>query len=338
MASLLRPAYALTLAGQQWTQQAIAIDLRLAAGPHLDRLTVTFPASAPVEAAPGDPVALDLDGGEGAETVFTGVVATIRRSLDRLEVTATNALGQLARYRPATTYENVTAGTVIRNLAGDAGVDAGDIADGVMLRFYVADPSRTATEHATRVAAWSGAILVSDPQGAVSATIVDASTAEIALRYGRELTGFSIEETAEPDTVTVAGESGAGDCGAPESLRLSSDFFAGSRPEGPALGHVWTWEPALRTAEATSSAAAARQRSLTSAQRSGRLDAFLLPRLRPGTVIEVQDLPDGHAAGPYWLEAVRHRIGPDGASTSARLMKGGDSFDPSAMLGALGGL
>ena len=226
---------------------------------------------------------------------------------------------------------------MIRNLANDAGVDTGDIAEGVMLRFYVADPTRTATEHATRLAAWSGAILVADPEGALAATIVDSSTAEIALRYGRELTGFAIEETAEPDKVTVAGESGAGDCAAPESLRFSNDFFAGSRPEGPALGHVWTWEPALRTAEAAASAAAARQRSLSGAQRSGWIDAFLLPRLRPGTVIEVQDLPSGHAPGPYWIEAVRHRIGPDGASTRARLMKGGDSFDPTALLGALGG-
>ncbi len=337
MTSLLLPAYALTIAGQLWTQQAIAIDLRLCPAPQFDRLSITFPAEVPIEAEPDDPVSLVLDGGEGEEPVFAGTIGSIRRGLDEIVVSGVGALGQLARYRPAETFENVSAGTVIRNLAGAAGVETGDIADGVMLRYYAADPSRTAAEHAWRVAAWSGAMLATDPEGALAATIVDATQAEVALRYGRELTGFRIEQSPKPDAVTVAGESGASDASSPDSLRPIADFFAGSRPDGPGLGASWSWEPALRTAAGTSSAGAARQRRLSAAQRSGRLDAFLVPRLRPGIVIDVQDLPNGLAGGPYWLETVRHRIGPGGATTSARVMQGGDSFDPLALLGSLGG-
>lgn len=338
MASLLRPAYTLTIAEQRWSRQAIAIDLRLAAGPQFDRLTAYLPAAAPIEAAPDDPVILSLDGGEGAETVFTGVVATIRRGLEQTKVTAAGALGQLARYRPATTFENVSAGTVIRNLAGDAGVATADIAEGVMLRFYVADPSRNAAEHASRLAAWSGAMLTGTADGSIAATVVNATQAEVALRYGREVTGFAVEEAAEPDRITVAGESGVGDCGSPDSLRLSADFFAGNRPEGPSLHNQWAWDPALRTTAAAAAAGAAFGRGLAAGRRSARLDALLLPRLRPGTVIELRDLPEGLAPGPYWLQAVRHRIGPAGAVTGARLMQGGDSFDPRALLGALGGM
>jgi len=338
MASLLRPAYTLTIADQRWSRQAIAIDLRLAAGPQLDRLVAYLPAEAPIEAAPDDPVILSLDGGEGAETVFTGVVAKIRRGFEETKVTAAGALGQLARYRPATTFENVSAGTVIRNLARDAGVATADIADGVMLRFYVADPSRNAAEHASRVAAWSGAMLASTPDGSIAAAIVDATQAEVALRYGREVTGFEIEDAAEPDKVTVAGESGVGDCGSPDALRPSADFFAGNRPDGPALHNLWVWDPALRTTAAAATAGAAFERALSAGQRRARLSALLLPKLRPGTVIELQDLPAGFAPGPYWLQTVRHRIGPAGATTSAMMMQGGDSFDPAALLGAIGGM
>lgn len=337
MTSLLLPTYALTIAGQLWTQQAIAIDLRLAPAPQFDRLLVSFPAEAPIEAAPDDPVSLVLDGGEGEETVFTGTIASIRRGLETILVVASGALGQMARYRPAETFENVSAGTVIRNLADGAGVATGDIADGVMLRYYAADPSRNAAEHAWRVAAWSGAMLATTPEGELAATIVDATTAEVALRYGRELTGFRIEESATPHAVTIAGESGASDASSPDALRPTDDFYAGSRPDGPGFETEWGWEPALRTAEAAASASAARRRQLSAAQRSGRLDAFLVPKLRPGVVIEVQDLPNGLASGPYWLETVRHRIGPEGATTRARVMQGGDSFDPLALLGSLGG-
>jgi hypothetical protein len=76
---------------------------------------------------------------------------------------------------------------------------------------------------------------------------------------------------------------------------------------------------------------------LKSAEQTARLDAFLLPKLRPGAVIEIEDLPGGIGAGPYWIEHVRHRFGRNGATSSARLMQGGDAFDPLALLGSLGG-
>src|SRR5688572_6866449 len=316
MTSLLRPAYELTIAEQRWTQQAIALDLLLAAAPRYDRLVVTLPAEVPLKAAPDDPVQLTLDGGEGAEAVFAGVVGGIRRGLDTTIVTATGVLGQLARYRPAATFENVSAGTVIRNLAGDAGLSTGDIADGVMLRFYAADPSRNAAEHAARLAEWSGALLAASAEGDLTAAVIDATQADVALRYGRELTGFWLDESAEPDPVTVVGESGVGDASSPDALRLTTDFFAGTRPDGPGLDTRWAWEPALRTAEAASSAGAAHRRLRSARQGRGRLEAFLVPKLRPGTVIEVQDLPGGLVQGPYWLDRVRHRIEPHGASTS----------------------
>jgi hypothetical protein len=337
MASLLHPSYALTIGSRKWTQQAERIDVMLGAGPELDRLVALFPAAAPIETGPDDPVVLALDGGDGEETVFTGTVSSLRRGLDRTVLTAASALGRLARFRPAASFENATAGTVIRNLADEAGIETGAIAEGVTLRFYVADPSRNAAEHALRLAGWSGAMLMATAEGKLTAAVVDASSADIALRYGREIVAFEIEESAKPPAVTVAGESGAGDCASPDAIRLTNDFFGGSRPEGPGLGHLWDWEPALRTPKDAASAGAARRRSLFAAQRNGTLEAWLQPKLRPGVIVEIQDLPAGHSRGPYRIEAVRHRIGPDGASTTARLMQGGDSFDPLAALGALSG-
>jgi hypothetical protein len=51
-------------------------------------------------------------------------------------------------------------------------------------------------------------------------------------------------------------------------------------------------------------------------------------------VIEVADLPNDLPKGPYWLSSVRHRISARGALTTARLLQGGDSFDPAALLGS----
>lgn len=333
MASLLAPAYVLTLGSQRWTQQLLAIDLRLAAAPGTNQLTARFPAAAPLSAGPGDPVILSLDGGEGAQTVFTGLIDAVRRGLETIEVTAYDALGQLARYRPAATFEKASAGTVIKALAGDAGATAGQIADGVMLAFYAADPSRSAADHASRLAAWSGALLTADGDGNLNAAVLDTSHADLALRYGREILAFDLNQGSAPDTVTVAGESGAGSTDSPDALRLSADPFAGNRPDGPSLGNHWTWEPALRTAQAAAGAGAALQRALKSNRGGGALRVFAQPKLRPGVVIEVADLPPGLAKGPFWLDRVRHTLTPEGAVTTARFKGGGDRAAPSLLAG-----
>jgi hypothetical protein len=338
MVSVLQPTYSVTFGNQQWTEQALHVEARLGAAPQLDSLTVRFPSTAPLSASVGDPAEITLNSGEKESKVFTGTIASVRRSFDQIRVHALNAGGVLARYRPAATYEKVTAATIIRNLAGDAGADTGSIDEGVQLAFYVADPSRTALEHLARVAAWSGALARVSEENKIETVVVNATQPEIALRYGRELLSLHHSVQAAPvESFVVAGESGAGSTSAPEAMRLKTDFFAGNRPDGPSLGNVWRWEPALRTAQAAATAGAARQRLYTSQRERGVFTAFLLPHLRPGTIIEIQDMPEGLPAGPLWIGSVQHRVGPSGAFTRAQFQKGGDSFDPLALLGSLAG-
>ena len=338
MTSLLQPGYTLTLGSQRWTGQLIGLELTLAAAPSLDGLTATFPAAAPLKAAPDDPAELTLASGEKEKTVFSGTIAAIRHSPEAIRVRALNAGGVLAQVRPAITWEQATAGTVIRNLCDEAGVDAGDIEDGVSLAYYAADPSRTALDHIARVAAWSGAMGRISPENRVEAVVINATKAEVALKYGRELT--ALEQRKGPTTIqsfTVAGESGAGDASSPDALRPTTDFFAGNRPAGPSKGNCWRSEPALRTVQAAASAAAAAQRTYNAGRERGAFTAFLQPDLRPGTVFEIRDAPDALPAGPMWIEGLVHTIGRDGAVTRARFCKGGDSFDPLALLGSLAG-
>jgi len=336
MTSLLSPGYTLTLGSQQWKEQLLRIELSLAAAPSLDSLSAWLPAAAPLSAAVGDPAALTLNSGETEKPVFAGAIAAILRSLDGIHVTALNAGGDLAQYRPAVTYEQVTAGRVARYLCHDAGVDVGDVADGVSILYYVADPSRTALDHIARVCGWSGAMARVSADNRLESIVVDATQADVALRYGREI--HSIENRKFPAPITsftVAGESGVGDTSSPDAFRSSIDFFAGNRPDGPSRAARWRSEPALRTAEAAGTAGAAHQRAYSSTRERGRLTAFLQPELRPGTIVEVQSLPDGLPSGPLVVYRVMHVVGTRGAVTRADFHKGGDSFDPRTLLGSL---
>lgn len=336
MTSLLRPSYSLTLGGQRFTEQVLELDLVAAPAPLINALSVRLPAETALRAGPCESAKLSLDNGEGSQDAFDGSIDGVSHQIDGIVVTALDAGGDLARYRPAATYEQVGIGTLIQTLCGDVGVRVGRVDDGAILPFYVSDPSRTALEHVARLAAWMGALARVGPDNRLDASVVNASVPEVALRYGREITGLDQGVTASSvETFVVAGEAGAGSPGVPGALRPTTDFFAGSRPDGPSATSMWRFEPALRTAAAARTAGAALERVYRSGRRSGRLSAFLVPALRVGTVLEIQDLPEGLEQGPFWVDRVRHRLSPRGARTVARLWGGGDSFDPSSLLGSL---
>jgi hypothetical protein len=335
---ILQPSYSLTLGSQLWTEQLLGIEVELELGPRLDVLSARLPASAPMSAAPGDEVVLTLGSGEKSEDVFSGTVASVSRDVEEIRLRALNGGGALARYRPAVTYEQVTAADVIESLCADVGVETDAVENGVELAFYVADPSRTAFEHVCRASAWGGAVVRFNAGNRLESIVVNASQAELALRSGREMLAVEQSELSSPqDSFVVTGESGSGSTSAPEILRPTTDFFAGNRPQGPGVGTVWSWEPALRTPQASATAGAAIGRAHASGQRPGKLTAFLQPDIRPGTVIELAELPGELSAGPFWVVGVKHRLSPDGALTTARFHEGGDAFDSAGLLGSLAG-
>lgn len=336
MTSLLVPSYEITLGNQRWTSQALSVDLRLEAAPLLDVLTVSFPAAAPLKAAVGDDARVHLASGESDADVFGGQISSIRRTGESIRVTAHDAGGALAAVRPAVTYEQIAAGNVVRNLCDDSGVDTSEIEDGPTLAFYVADPSRTAWEHVARLCAWSGAMARVNADNELEVVVINGAQSDVALRYGRELfeTGQS-KFASSIDDFVVAGEGGAGDASSADALRPSADTFAGNRPDGPGSGSLWSFEPALRTAQSAATAGAARKRLYGARRERGTFDAFLQPSLRPGTVFEIQELPGGMTAGPFWVEGVRHHVAPDTTFTHVRFAAGGSGFDPAALLGSL---
>ena len=338
MTSLLNPSYSLQLGPQLWKEQALQIELLLNPGPLIDAMTVRLPAIAPLQADVDDDVELTLNSGETEEKVFTGVVQAVRRGFSSIEVKAINAGGLLSRYFPAVTYENVTTATVARNLCSDAGVSTGSLETGSELTFYVADPTRTAWQHIHRVCSWSGMLVSISADNKVESKVVNATQADIALRFGREILELDrSRRAAQIETFVVSGESGVGQASSPDSHRPVTDFFAGNRPDPPSPTVTWTWLPALRTASAAATAGAARKRMYTSVADRGVFTAFLQPKLRPGVVLEMQDLPAGLTDGPVWIHSVRHVLSPRGAQTRVEYFKGGDSFDPLALLGSLAG-
>jgi hypothetical protein len=340
--SLLAPAYDVALGDKRWTTQALDVAVTLQTAPLLDHARIVFPAAAPVDVGPDDPVviALDAGAGDGPVAAFTGKVTAVGRGIRSTTIECSDAGADLAAYRPATTFEQSSASSVIEALCSDVGVEPGAVDAGPTLTAYVADPGRSALDHILRLAGWSGALVTVDGEGRLTTRVLDGSQPDVAIRYGREVIAMSQRKVATPITsYVVVGEAGASSASPPDSARPTSDFFAGDRPEGPGAGSRWTFEPAFRTPDDAAVAGAAQSRTATSTSHRTTLEAWLLPAVRAGSVVRIDDLPDGLSGGPHWVERVSHRLGPNGATTTAHMAEGGEAFDPMALLmGALGGL
>lgn len=331
----LRPTYALTLGNGLWDRQVLALDLTLTLAPGIDRLEAVLPPEAPFDAAPGEPCSLTLGNGEREEAMFTGVIRSVAPSLHGWRVVAVNAGGRMSAIRPAVTFEGVSAGRVVRDLASEAEVETGAVTDGVDLAFYVADPARTAWEHVARLAAMSAAFARVGADGALEVFEIGAGTADTALAHGRDLLRLTHRERDDAGTAfRVCGEAMAGTASAPEALRPIIDPLDG---DAPAPDRRILFRPALRTPDGASMAGAGLTRAHQATSRQLAFQGWLQPQLRPGQRIELQGLPDSVATGAAWAETVRHLVTPSGARSHVTANRDPDGFDPLALLGSLGG-
>ena len=131
--------------------------------------------------------------------------------------------------------------------------------------------------------------------------------------------------------------SGAGPAGAPNALIPATEAISGDAPD-PSATVRWRPEAALRSQGAQRAAAAAADSAHGASGQKLTATCWLLPAIRPGDLIEVQDLPDSIAGGPWLITNVQHHVGPRGATTRLHAVSGEGGGLLSGLLGALGGL
>ncbi len=310
---MLTPAITLDLGDLRYTTHVVRLRLVRTRLPDVDRLEVDLPAGVRLDAAPGDDVTLALDGGEGEETVFTGVVRQVVARPHVVTVVADGGGARLATSRPCASLEATTAGDVVRQLCSEAEVDVAAIDDGPRLALYLADGRSTAGEEIARLAALTGGYGRFDGDGKLS---VGADVGEErALRFGREpvdlavTTGAAIEATLEGSPVFGAPGGEEGD------RWPIADGTAGG---APAEGFAWRRSVAgvgLQDARAAAEAASSRR---AAAVQPFRLRTWLVPAVAPLDRLSLQDAPDRAGLDGALVTHVVHQIGPRGAWTDLR--------------------
>lgn len=327
-------AAAVTLGSSRYEAHAVSVTATLVELPGVSSFEVELPALVALDAAGGDPGALDLDGGEGAETVLTGTIRAFRRGLLSTRVVVADASADLAAYRPAQTYEGQDGKAVVQSLASDAGAGVGSVDVTLALPAYTAHQRRTGAEHVARIARLGGVLASVDGGGALTLRKPGAQ-ADLALRHGRELLELEVSELPDPTLRRVlAGAGPAGSASAPDALREDTEALPSGSPD-PGADALWTPTPVLRTPGAAAAASQAAEDLAASGARTVHARCTLQPKLRPGLVVELQEVPGELGAGPWVLTSVVHRLDPD---TGGETTFSGRSAGAGSGLGGLGGL
>jgi hypothetical protein len=310
----IQPTATIRLGNLQYTQQAISVSATLATLPALNSFTVTLPAGLRLEAQPDDAGVLEMDSGDaagaGAATIITGKVRSIRRALRTVAVTVGDAGAELARLRPGATYEKQNAQEVIRALAGEASVAVDGLDIDLPLASYTAHQGRTAAELVSSLARLGGCLASVNSSGQLSVAAWPEGQPEQALKYGREILEYDLREVPGPAARhLMIGQGTAGSTSSPDALRPSLTHLPEDAPP-PGASAIWTAVGALRVPAAAATASAGANAVAGSYAKQVRARSFLLPGLRPGMVIQVQDLPDGLSGGPWIVLRVRHQLRP----------------------------
>ena len=276
----------------------------------------------------GDAVTLGLGHDGEEETVFTGAVEAVRPAISGVEVRALGKTHDLLNLRTSTTYVNQSAGSIARDLIGQAGLSTGTVDDGPVLPRYAVDRPLSGYRHLKELADRLGYELYADRDGNLMfhplgpAANLDALGGALGaavgglLGAGGESYAFGQQllsaATGSRDvawgTVEVGGESPISRQGDTTEHWLTTDDadYMGSAGDGePAL---LVRDPVARTKDLADRFAAGRLAVAARSARGVSITVLGRPQVDLGHTVAVADVPDETVNGSGYVRAIRHRF------------------------------
>ncbi len=320
---MLRPAYRLTIGDHVVDTTAAprastVVDLRvvLDLDTPADAVTVVQGQVGGLRAAPGDEIAVELgyaDDDTGTVRVLTGVVVAVEPEVRTTRITGHSRADALLRGRLDRTFEDTTAGDVVRALAGEVGLEVARVEDGPSLHAYVVDGRRDLARHVRDLAALAGFDTYLTPAGALVFEALTGSRTVHVLRYAEHVLAAGLAE-ARPvaGTVLAFGESPGASRGDESWAWLTADFTPYRGSAGTDQPTLLLERPVLRTAASAATAARAAAEAFAARAVRGRVVVQGRPQLALGDLVRLEGFPStagmDRLDGNYQVRSVRHRI------------------------------
>jgi phage protein D len=307
----------------EWAAALVGVSVECGVAPAVDAAEVVLSAGAAVAVALADTGSVALGFGDGGtDAVFTGTVAAIRRGLGgETRVAAVNGGAALAALRLNRSYEKRSVGDIVRDIAGEAGVDTASIEDGPTLPFYVVDDGRNGWTHVAELAAKSGFLARFAPDGSLVVGPASEGSAAQSFTFAQDVLALdAAEQQPAAGAITVVGEGAAGSQGDAAWSWLVKD------PSG-VTGTAGSGDPArlvrdhsLRTLDAASGAAEAASATAAARATTARLLVPGAAKAAVGATVAVTGTPGGTLDGTFVVRGVRHRYAKREGFTSLLLL------------------
>jgi phage protein D len=312
----LKPSYKLTIGSttidstEDLAATVVSIRIEIDMAVPASRLANTLGNVNGLTVAEGDPVAVELGYAEdGLSPVLEGAAEMVKSGIADLQVEGLSPMTSLLDLRLHQTYEKQTAGDIVSDLAGQAGVATGQIEDGIEFPVYVVDDGKNAYEHARILAQKCGFDLYLDVDNNLMFLPFDKTSADHTFEFGGHILSADAKCKEQAyQRVEVWGESPSSSQGedAASWLTKTPQDFMGQAGEGEPL--LLVKDRSIRTKAAADTSAQARLRRIERETLTGTLAILGAPQVALGDAIEVAGMPDSNANGIFQVRRIHHRL------------------------------
>lgn len=320
---MLRPAYRLTIGDhvvdttdEPKASTAVELTVRLDMDTPADAFTLVQGQVGGLPAVPGDDAEAALgyaDDDAGLTAVLSGGVVAVEPRVETLRISGLSTEDRLLRTFTDRTFQDVTAGEVVRTLAETAGMDLARIEDGIDLPAYVVDGRRSASRHVRDLAVLSGFDSYVTPGGGLVFEAFAGQRTVHVLEFGEHILQLELyRERPRAASVEVFGDSPGSSRGDESWAWLTKDFSPRKGTAGSGAPVLLVERPAIRTAASAAATAASIRETLAQAALVGQVSIQGRPQVLLGDLLRLEGFPataqTGEVDGNYQVRSVKHSI------------------------------
>jgi len=273
-----------------------------------------WPGAKFASAAPGAALTVALGTEGNDDDVFAGEVTGVHRTPRAVRIDALSKTIALSRLRKSRTYLDQTVADIFNDLASSVGVE--DVMADLKLSAYSIDDRRTVWAHILELAMLAGAEATVSAAGALRFVPIGSGAASHTFRHGTTLLRWDVQTVPPPKVPKVVASGAASEQGADRWHWLNHD------PVGEGAEHSWL-VGAFHTRDAADALAETLTQAAKRAEVRGSIRVVGEPTLRPGDVVELENLPGG-ASRSFRIPTLRHTLDPRSGFVTEAIVEGNE--------------
>lgn len=255
----------------------------------------------------GDQITVELTVDDNTATVFTAEVSAIKSTLGQTVITGTTGKQKLANARLNQTYANQSLDQIVKDVAQQASVTAGDIQTGSSYSYFVAHDGKSLLRQLQELAFRDGMDLYCDADNKLVLKKFEKTSADHTFYYGIHVLDLQLwNSEIASEHFLVYGESPSSNQGSDTWHWFAKDLspFRGELGSGQKL--LVIQDSAAKTKDAADSLATAKSGTLKDRASQGQLKILGNPLVKLGDAIEIKDAPKPELNGLFKVTSVRH--------------------------------